>query len=1386
MSIKYQFQYTLNCIKPQGKLVYEYNPLYNFRLDTDTYLKDSEGHYLNAARDVLIKVHKTDNNLIWTGESYTVKDGNYAAYDLEDQEQNNWSSDLDWSHGFGIDASEHKFPLVFEEQGIIQDLITGVDNTEDALNFDLNHPVNIACQYAFDNSVNLILNDGKNIPRLINTRFTVQDNNTYIRVDRIGNVDTNLYDLSQFDSDTALQKRFTRIPKLEFLGVTANGQLSVGTYQIFIRLVDGDGNRTDVVAESGLIPIVIGTSGYPDTIRGGFEQEITDKAINILVSNLDPSYEYVHVSYVHFVGRSSTIPAEYVCELDTLTKITNGQATITLSENIKRGSESEANATIAELMRKQQIYATAEAQAICGTRLFLGNLTKKTPDFAKLKKLSLEFLPFYNRIDPVDLVGSLDYDYNGCNGKTGYYDINNCYSYVGYWPDEYYRFGVVYIMQDGTETDVFNIRGMVELPNIADIQVSANIYSPYYNDHSGDNAYTEAAKNNPYTNPKSSTFNIDDDTEIIKTDRLENGAGIVKFPKQELVSETETSNLAIYALVIKVSDNAMQELRKLGVIGFYLVRQKRIATVLGQAFTQGFNKYAGIPMLTQLSDGYTPKSQTQGVPKLLGNQSWVKDEGGFYKYPMYYAETFITAEGKLADDSLNPELIQVPYWDQDEDKQVPWLMPTETSNLAAYCPELVLQSNSVLDYLTGNKVTVAPITTPNDVVVASTNARHYHHCWNRCLKATPMEPSKVKAVAVLGDNGGTQKVMQGVTFRTACGHDTDLQYVSFLSKKVAEENLPHKSKFNTPKERRKSRLWLKVVLGSVAVAGMVVAAVISFGSLSPVAAAGVVAVCGAVSAAAGSTAGMIKDEVTDSGTGGLESGEISTALDNPYYGAKRATSSLAGQAVSFTNPQRAFITRGLYSSYIGITGASGIQAGQLINIYYPTHSMSSRHHYDKRLHDSSPYYAVTDRFQLTEPWTGDTEATDSLFTVFRGDSYIQPYTQRINRNFQDPEAPTNDIIVDPETWINNWNNDDRTNSEINRGDVNAVTLGMWITFPVRTSINLAFRDIDDDHLTEMARSSTPRVFYPYAEMDVNGHSKQDESHRYNSAFTKSVGALGHIQAKVSYSDTALHTTIAWSEQQTQSQVNGFRRFNFGNYKALTIKYGGIKKLITLGSNLLVVFEHGVGRIPVNPTYAVSTKDGEIAQKRPEVLGELIMLNDMFGTQWPESVCQTKNYVYGLDTVGKKIWRTDGQTFKIISDHTVQSFLIDNITLSERELTPIIGIRNVKTHYNANKQDVMFTYYDNTVGFEEVAWNLCFNEALDSWVTFYSWIPSYSANIYNQFFSYDRNSSKWIAKLARSISGDVLPEEQQTTSHQYDSEADGVCVDTVEIDKWQNF
>lgn len=81
---------------------------------------------------------------------------------------------------------------------------------------------------------------------------------------------------------------------------------------------------------------------------------------------------------------------------------------------------------------------------------------------------------------------------------------------------------------------------------------------------------------------------------------------------------------------------------------------------------------------------------------------------------------------------------------------------------------------------------------------------------------------------------------------------------------------------------------------------------------------------------------------------------------------------------------------------------------------------------------------------------------------------------------------------------------------------------------------------------------------------------------------------------------------------------------------------------------------------------------------------------------------------------------------------VQRFLNDNIILNEEDKYPIVALKNVKTHYNNYKGDVMFTFYNGNK-----VWDLCYNERLEKWITKYSWTPLSSANVNNIFLTLDR-------------------------------------------------
>jgi hypothetical protein len=145
---------------------------------------------------------------------------------------------------------------------------------------------------------------------------------------------------------------------------------------------------------------------------------------------------------------------------------------------------------------------------------------------------------------------------------------------------------------------------------------------------------------------------------------------------------------------------------------------------------------------------------------------------------------------------------------------------------------------------------------------------------------------------------------------------------------------------------------------------------------------------------------------------------------------------------------------------------------------------------------SEPFYAISDRYSLTS----------NEFVCWRGDCYINQFTYRLNRNFNDPSLANNDIIIDKNTWKDNYDVNDSTKWEnISRSDINAVKLGSWITFKVRSAMNYALRSVDHSYVSEEALMGSPRSFFPRSYLLERGENKIPDSYLYNDAYRASLG-----------------------------------------------------------------------------------------------------------------------------------------------------------------------------------------------------------------------------------------------------------------------------------------
>ena len=1035
-----------------------------------------------------------------------------------------------------------------------------VDFQTDELDFDINSPVQILAQHSYDGSVNLIMNDNKNKPRLINSRFSPLGIDKYQIVDRKGVNDTNIYDQGeQFGSDTSLYKTYNGIPKIDFKGVYSSGNLKVGNYHFYFRYLDADGNETDFVGESGLVSIFKGTT--INGINGGFRDENSYKSVRFLITNIDPAYQYLNVYYSR---STSDINQNQVVKFFKIE-----QKFLVNSSNICSifitGNEEVSEITATEINPKYQIAEKVRTQSECQNMLFFGNVHEQNVDYDILSNQSLKFCAQANTgksYTPSIFGGYPD------STKNTYYDSSFIYNFTGYQKDELYRLGVVYIMNDGNLSPVFNIRGT--LNNTISYKFKNN-----KDNYNNINAYI-----------KGEVIEFNEDTGLIDSKATyDNAFGVSKFTCDNEFEKIIGIDISIDTCSVK---KFKQVLQQCNVKGFFFVRQKRMPLRLCQAYIIGVDKESKCPVIPI----------------------------EYNKEKKFLAERFID----------NNRILTHNFNDRKY-----YFTGSEITYYAAICPEYDINYPYYNTLFSGNDYILQQASTQQFL---SEDDRHFI-----LNKPTPSNSTDSYVTKIVG-------VQDNV-------------------KLIEVNNKLFSGRAGEAEEARKFE-YLK-------------------------------------------------------------------------YSNKKSKCSN--------------IIRGIFGPFLAIDGYN--IPGTIVNIYIPDKSTVSNEDLIKmRYNDKSPFYAISERYSLDE-FDSYFKDNNIVNPLYRGDSYICYFTHRVNRNFQDPSAPTNDKIVDDKCWANNFKVSDgviniEKFSKINLGDVNAVKLGMWVTIPVISSTNLNIRSLDDSYPDEMGSFGHARGFYPYTGILPDGSYKTPEALCINKGYSKSLSERYNIEApdvpaikndftnRISYSD--IHVTDAFR--------NGFRVFQATHYRDYPKTYGQIIKLIELSGNLICVFEHGIAKIPVNERAVAAEGSGGFAYiNTSNVLPENpYIISDSIGSQWQDSVIKTESGIYGFDTVAKKIWMTDGNDLYIISDKSVEKFLNNNISLTERELTPIIGIRNVKTHYYKNKGDILFTFYDNLDTFQEKVWNLCFNEKLSKWVTFYSWVPSISENIYNTFFTFDRDTTKQISEL----------------------------------------
>ena len=1114
--------------------------------------------------------------------------------------------------------------------------LVGLNLPIDKAGIDITSPIEMNLEESYDGSVNIILTDKKNSPKIVNSRFYTTSSTAYKIADRDGNVDTNIYSKDNFKIEASLVKVVQSIVNVNFRGISEGGKMPVGNYHFYFKLADADGNESDFIAESGTIVCHIGTINTPASIRGGQLDENSGKLIKLTLKNLDLAYNYINVYYSRATGDgTSEIVKAY--KITDRIKITGKNTDISIT-----GYESYEEIALDEINVRHVSFESVKTIENCQNITFSGNISNNYEIYKQLEKLSLFITP--QLVQDTKGIGNLNSKYAEIynNPETGYeyYNVKNIYSKLGLWEGEIYRYGIYYILNDYSISPIFNIRGIKEL--------------------SENTSFQEYVLNDE--------FNYGEDY-ILEKGSGENVKGVFKVSPSTL--KIFNGNATIKPLGVKFKipkiayDGGLKNLTR----GFVIVRQKRIPTVLAQTIGIATSKKAHIPVLYGTNNGAN---------------------GVFLK--SYFSEAFLKLKNNLP-------TLGASYFTIHE---------SEVIGNSLLCPEANLKSFYYGSFL---------------------NSSEYK------LFATKYKTSTKHCTNVDSQSNQFSYIAPGAS------DDTQNLTTNLLLIEPGTELI------------RNGNFYFSSQAGNA---------------------------------------------------------EMAEKHLNPFAG-------------NYEDPENDFkdwdknVTkvRGLYNTFIGCS-TNQIQFGQYYNIMQKDYDFDTlwKEYFKIRYNDNSPYLPVSDRIEWSTFTKNESVLTTSNF--FRGDCYINTYTHRMNWNFIDPELPTNHRVVDPYTWNKNFKikstiiktiNDNgqliapsnlkynkllplftftesggtkllepddkgyKTASEsngvfgsekINRPDVNAVGLGHWLTFKICSSTNLALRDLDFSNPQEEAIHKQKRGFFPLQSLNKENHLP--ESNVINQGISNPLGHKYYFDLpEVPFIKTNFANRIYYSNiLQNFSFTNGNRVFKSVNYQDYTMEYGALVKLIEWFGTLIAVMEHGILLIPVNERAMMANESGQnvyintenVLPQNPQVI------SSTFGSTWPDSIIKTTRYIYGIDTVAKKIWRTDGKSFENISDMQIQKFLNDNIKISELENGRAIGTEIVKTHFNAFKSDVYFT-----LKYGESQWNLCWNELLNKWVTQYSWFPEFSENINNIFYTFankikhpDKQNTLYKHGFAGGIeqSGEILP------------------------------
>jgi len=287
---------------------------------------------------------------------------------------------------------------------------------------------------SYDGTVDIYLNDGLNPTYIMNNCFNEKGD----YVDRQFYVSGAPNVLRQINS-TSSPALFDALIELP------GGRVRPGNYQLFLRYSNKSFDTTPFISQSKILSVVSRTG---EDRTGKFNsknsvQNITNKKIKAMLSNLDKAYDYFQIAYVLWTGNEGD---EAISEAHL---ISNYYSTKDIDTVYITGSEVLETISLDDIASILSLDNICKAHAIINARYIGANWINSGIKDDTLFELSQK-IKLSVRYEPIN--------------DTNQYD-------AAFREGEIYPFGIVYLFTDGRETDVYpidNEKGLYLIPKNPD------------------------------------------------------------------------------------------------------------------------------------------------------------------------------------------------------------------------------------------------------------------------------------------------------------------------------------------------------------------------------------------------------------------------------------------------------------------------------------------------------------------------------------------------------------------------------------------------------------------------------------------------------------------------------------------------------------------------------------------------------------------------------------------------------------------------------------------------------------------------------------------------------------------------------------------------------